>query len=129
MAIPRMDTKLPRNAWAPAARWSIPGKPSKIHQTGMRSGDSAQHRAQMLGAGPHVVDRPLFLGFLGEDGVLFQDVPAVVPAGGEMRDDGLDIDVTRAERAVYALTDGLGVGESTGLDLGSEGGVHVLHVG
>ena len=36
------------------------------------------------------------------------------------------VDVAGAQWAVHALADGLGVGEAAGLDLGGEGGVHVL---
>ena len=53
-----------------------------------------QQPAQVVGALPDVGDRAFAAGILGQDGVLFQDVPAAVIAVAQMADDRGEIDVT-----------------------------------
>ena len=47
-------------------------------RTSKRSSAAADHPPQVRGAGVHVGGRALAGGFLGEDRVLLEDVPAVV---------------------------------------------------
>jgi hypothetical protein len=72
-----------------------------------RSSAAADQPLQVRGAGVYVGNRALAAGFLGEDGVLLEDVPAVVALPAQVPDDRSDIDIPAAERAVHAVTDRL----------------------
>ena len=55
-----------------------------------------EQTAQVVGALPDVGDRAFAAGLVGQDGVLFQDVPAAVVAASQVADDGGEVDVTVA---------------------------------
>jgi len=55
-----------------------------------------EQTAQVVGALPDVGDRAFAAGLLGQDGVLFQDVPAAVVVAAQVADDGGEVDVTVA---------------------------------
>jgi hypothetical protein len=55
-----------------------------------------EQTAQVVGALPDVGDRAFAAGLLGQDGVLFQNVPAAVVAASQVADDGGEVDVTVA---------------------------------
>jgi hypothetical protein len=65
-------------------------------ETPERSSPAADHASQVLGAGVHVGHRALAAGFLGEDGVLLEDGPAVVALPAQVPDDRSDIDIPAA---------------------------------
>src|SRR4051794_3951637 len=98
-------------------------------RTWKRSSAAADQRLQVRGAGLYVGRRALATGFFGEDGVLLEDVPAVVAMPAQVPDDRSDIDIPAAERAVHAVTDRLGVGAPPGLHLAGQPEVDVLHMG
>ena len=62
-------------------------------RTSMRSSAAADQPLQVRGAGMHVGHRALPPGFLGEDGVLLEDVPAVEALPAQVPDDRCDIDI------------------------------------
>ena len=97
-------------------------------ETPERSSAAADHASQVLGAGVHVGHRALAAGFLGENGVLLEDVPAVVALPAQVPDDRSDIDIPAAEGAVHAVTDRLGVGAPPELHLAGQAEVDVLHL-
>ena len=90
-------------------------------RTSKRSSAAADHPPQVRGAGVHATTWPSPGGFLGEDGVLLEDVRAVVALPAQVPDDHSDIDIAAAERAVHAVTDRLGVGAPPGLHLARRG--------
>jgi hypothetical protein len=55
-----------------------------------------EQTAQVVGALPDVGDRAFAAGLLGQDGVLFQDIPAAVVAASQVADDGGEVDITVA---------------------------------
>src|SRR5580704_3234662 len=81
------------------------------HPARMRS--RRQQAAQVGGALPDVGDRAFAAGLIGQDGVLFQDIPAAVVAAPQVADDGGEVDVTAAQRPVHAAPHRLGVGQHT----------------
>src|SRR5581483_5237366 len=100
-----------------------------VADTGPTISRRGQEGAQVADALPDLGDRALTPGCLGQDGVLLQDVPAVVAAGPQVADDSREVDVAAAQRAVHASADPFGVGQPAGPDLGRDLVVDVLEVG
>ena len=79
------------------------------------SGQFAEYRLQIFGAGSYCRDRPFVFGFFGEDRVLFEGVPAAVAVCPEVSDDGGYVDVSLTQWPIHSLSHSLAVGELAGL--------------